>query len=105
LHLSGGHAAGLRHGTRGGAEVSSATFAAAEKLVQVNLTDAERTAAVTNWRNGMAALYERRVGPRKVALNPTLAPYSVWNPDLSGRLNASTHDRFIRSAPDPGHCE
>jgi len=85
-----------------GPEVSSATFAAAEKLVQVNLTDAERTAAVTNWRNGMAALYERRVGPRKVALNPTLAPYSVWNPDLSGRLNASTHDRFIRSARDPG---
>jgi hypothetical protein len=42
-----------------GPEVDPATFAAAEKLVQVELTGAERAQAAQNWRNSMAALYER----------------------------------------------
>jgi hypothetical protein len=52
-----------------GPEVDSATFAAAEKLVQVDLTEADRAMAAASWRNSMAALYERRVGPRKVKLS------------------------------------
>ena len=58
-----------------GPEVNSATFAAAEKLVQVDLTDEDRAMAAASWRNSMAALYERRVGPRKVKLSTTLAPF------------------------------
>ena len=51
-----------------GPEVSPATFAEAEKLVRVEMTAADRAQAAGNWRKSMAALYERRTGPRKVAL-------------------------------------
>ncbi|HVH89319.1 MAG TPA: hypothetical protein VM912_21565, partial [Terriglobales bacterium] len=46
-----------------GPEVSPATFAEAEKLVQVQFTAAERGQAAGNWRSAMAPLYERRTGP------------------------------------------
>ena len=59
-----------------GPDVSPLTFAEAEKLVQVELSDAERKEAVVSWRSAMAPLYERRVGPRKVALEAELAPWS-----------------------------
>jgi len=85
-----------------GPEVDSATFMAAEKLVQVELTEAERAIAAGSWRNSMATLYERRVGPRKVALPPTLAPFSTWNPVLPGHGIVPQKDRFIRSDRDPG---
>src|SRR5580658_184124 len=67
-----------------GPEVSAATFAEAERLLQVQLSDQERKQAAGNWRESMAALYERRTGPRKVALGDTLAPYSHVNPVLPG---------------------
>src|SRR5579863_1109304 len=67
-----------------GPEVSAATFAEAEKLVQVQMTDSEREQAAGNWRSAMAPLCERRTGPRKLELEPTLAPYSLWNPVLPG---------------------
>lgn len=63
-----------------GPEVSVATFAEAEKLVQVSLTDGERAMAAGSWRRTMASLYERRTGPRRLALEDTLAPASVWKP-------------------------
>jgi Asp-tRNA(Asn)/Glu-tRNA(Gln) amidotransferase A subunit family amidase len=85
-----------------GPEVASATFAEAEKLVQVGLTAAERAEAASNWRNSMAALYERRTGPRKVRLAETLAPYSLVNPVLPGHGPLPQADRFVRSARDPG---
>jgi len=85
-----------------GPEVSSTTFVEAEKLVQVELTVDERNVAAKSWRANLAALYERRTGPRKVALESTLAPYSQWNPVLPGRPNGPTRDRFIRSNADPG---
>jgi Asp-tRNA(Asn)/Glu-tRNA(Gln) amidotransferase A subunit family amidase len=86
-----------------GPEVDAATFAAAEKLVQVELTSAERGQAAQNWRNGMATLCERRTGPRKVALGPQLAPYSMCNPILpGGRHPHAARNRFVRSARDPG---
>ena len=63
-----------------GPEVSPATFAEAEKLVQFELTDGERSMAATSWRKTMASLYERRIGPRKLALETTVAPATQWHP-------------------------
>ena len=57
-----------------GPDVTPATFVEAEKLVQVQLTDSERAQAAQNWRHSMAALYERRTGPRKIPLDAALAP-------------------------------
>jgi Asp-tRNA(Asn)/Glu-tRNA(Gln) amidotransferase A subunit family amidase len=85
-----------------GPVVSAATFAEAEKLVQVELTAPERTQAAENWRNSIAAIYERRTGPRKVPLDATLAPYSLWNPVLPGHGAVPQRDRFVRSERDPG---
>src|SRR5579862_1622059 len=84
-----------------GPEVSEETFAQAEKLVQFGLTDSERAQAAASWRRTMASLYERRTGPKKLALESNLAPATVWNPALPG-LRAPAQDRFIRSQPDPG---
>ncbi len=80
-----------------GPEVTAATFAEAQKLVQIELTEAERSQAAGNWRESMAALYERRTGPRKVALSETLAPYSLWNPVLPGHHPQASPDHFVRS--------
>jgi len=85
-----------------GPEVSTNTFAEAEKLVQAELTTADRVMAASSWRQTMAALYERRSGPRKVTLESTLAPYSQWNPVLPGRSSGPTRDSFIRSKAAPG---
>jgi Asp-tRNA(Asn)/Glu-tRNA(Gln) amidotransferase A subunit family amidase len=85
-----------------GPEVSAANFAAAEKLVQVEMNERERTEAAENWRNSMAALYERRTGPRRVALDASVAPYSLWNPVLPGLTGLPERDRFVRSDRDPG---
>jgi Asp-tRNA(Asn)/Glu-tRNA(Gln) amidotransferase A subunit family amidase len=85
-----------------GPEVFTATFTEAGKLVQVELNPGDRAMAAASWRHTMAALYERRTGPRKVALESTLAPYSEWNPVLPGRSSGPARDRFIRSNADPG---
>jgi Asp-tRNA(Asn)/Glu-tRNA(Gln) amidotransferase A subunit family amidase len=85
-----------------GPEVSAVTFAEAGKLVQVELNAADRAIAAASWRQTMAALYERRTGPRKVALETTLAPYSQWNPVLPGRSSMPANNRFVRSNADPG---
>jgi Asp-tRNA(Asn)/Glu-tRNA(Gln) amidotransferase A subunit family amidase len=85
-----------------GPEVSPATFAEAEKLVQVPMTEKDRAQAAQNWRTSMAALYERRTGPRKVKLGSTLAPYSQWNPVLPAHKGTPGRDRFARSNIDPG---
>src|SRR5277367_435962 len=81
-----------------GPEVSSETFAEAEKLVRAELTAAERAQAAGNWRMSMAALYERRTGPKKVALEAGLAPATQWNPVLPGMKAGPRRDRFVRSA-------
>jgi len=86
-----------------GPEVSATTFADAEKLAQVTMTDSERTMAVGSWRTAMAPMLERRTGPRKVPLEPELAPASVWDPaSLPGITVGVQRDRFIRSNADPG---
>jgi Asp-tRNA(Asn)/Glu-tRNA(Gln) amidotransferase A subunit family amidase len=85
-----------------GPAVSPTTFAEAEKLVQVQMSDAERRMAADTWRRSMAAMLERRTGPRKMPLEPTLAPATQWNPTLPGASPAPAHDAFVRSTIDPG---
>src|SRR5579863_297057 len=80
-----------------GPEVSVTTFAEAEKLVQFPLTDSERAISAASWRKTLASLYERRVGPRKLALEDTLAPATTWNPMLRGMKPVTEQDRFVRS--------
>ena len=80
-----------------GPEVSTTTFAEAEKLVQFPLTDSERAMAAASWRKTLASVYERRNGPRKLALEDTLAPAAVWDPMLPGLKSVAQHDRFVRS--------
>ena len=57
-----------------GPPVTPSTFAEAEKLAQVTMTASEREMAAASWRQSMAPLLERRVGPRKVALEAQVAP-------------------------------
>ena len=85
-----------------GPEVTVSTFAEAEKLVQVPMSNAERVMAAASWRKTMAGLYERRTGPRKLALEPTLAPASRWDPVLPGQKTLPQRDRFTRSDANPG---
>ncbi|MGA3042770.1 MAG: amidase [Bryobacteraceae bacterium] len=85
-----------------GPEVSPIAFAEAEKLMQVEMTAAERAVAAGSWRTTMASLYERRTGPRKVALEAALAPGTRWDPVLPGHTEGPVHDRFIRTNSDPG---
>src|SRR3954468_5931983 len=80
-----------------GPPVSASTFAEAEKLVQFKLSPSHRSQAAGNWRKSMAALYERRVGPRKVAIEAAVAPYSQWNPVLPGQRVVPQGDEFIWS--------
>jgi len=80
-----------------GPEVSETTFAEAGKLVQFEMTSAERAIAAGSWRKTMAAVYERRTGPRKVVLETTVAPASGWNPVLPGQKAGPQHKRFERS--------
>jgi len=85
-----------------GPEVSTATFAEAQKLVQIELTESERAVAAASWRANLASLYERRTGPRKIALEPGLSPATRWNPMLPGIKSLPERDQFIRSKSDPG---
>jgi Asp-tRNA(Asn)/Glu-tRNA(Gln) amidotransferase A subunit family amidase len=81
-----------------GPEVTPATFAEAEKLVQFPLTEKDRAQAAGNWRSAMAPLYERRTGPRKVEIPSTIAPYSTVNSILPGQSSGPTTNQFIRTA-------
>jgi Asp-tRNA(Asn)/Glu-tRNA(Gln) amidotransferase A subunit family amidase len=85
-----------------GPEVSTSTFAEAEKLTQVTMTDAQRRMAADSWRTSMAALLERRTGPRKVPLEYGYHPATTWNPAFGGQFTGPDHDRFVRSTDDAG---
>ena len=85
-----------------GPGISPTTIAEAEKLVRVEMTPADRAQAAGNWPQAMAPVYERRTGPRKVALAPELQPATVWNPMLPGMKQGPTRDAFVRTPIDPG---
>jgi Asp-tRNA(Asn)/Glu-tRNA(Gln) amidotransferase A subunit family amidase len=84
-----------------GPPVSTSTFVEAEKLVQVEMTPAERDMAAGSWRRTLASLYERRTGPKKFALDASVAPATRWDPVLPGLPPGPDRDRFVRTAPDP----
>src|SRR3984893_14721040 len=85
-----------------GPQVSVNTFTEAEKLVQIELTKPQLEMAASSWRGNLASVYERRTGPHKLDLPPSVAPYSSWNPVLPGRKVGPERDQFIRSKSDPG---
>jgi Asp-tRNA(Asn)/Glu-tRNA(Gln) amidotransferase A subunit family amidase len=99
-----------------GPEVSTTTFAEAEKLVQFEMNPDERSVAAASWRKTMAAVYERRTGPRKLVIENTIAPATQWNPALPGMKVGpagrepvpktyevlTERDRFVSSQIDPG---
>jgi hypothetical protein len=85
-----------------GPEVTPTTFAEAEKLLQVSMVPAEREMAALSWRRTLASVYERRNGPRKVAIESTIAPATQWNPVMAGMTAGPDRDRFVRSDGDPG---
>src|ERR1700689_595116 len=85
-----------------GPPVSTATFAEAEKLVQVEMTPAEREMAAGSWRRTLASLYERRTGPGKFPLDPSVAPATRWDPVLPNLKAGPDRDRFVRTRTDPG---
>jgi Asp-tRNA(Asn)/Glu-tRNA(Gln) amidotransferase A subunit family amidase len=83
-------------GPASGPAVSSSTFAEAEKLAQVTMSGADREIAAASWRRSMAPLLERRMGPRKVALDADVAPATRWNPMLNGEAPPAG-DVFVRT--------
>ena len=83
-----------------GSDVSAATFAAAEKLVEVTLTERDRVQAAANWRVTMAPLYERRTGSRRVGLEDSLAPASRWDPRVPGQPSVELKPQFVRRSVD-----
>ncbi len=85
-----------------GPEVTPRTFAEAEKLMQVSMGAPEREMASEAWGRSMAAMLERRTGPRTLAIGPEISPAHVWNPVLPGVSVPDLEDRFIRSDVDPG---
>lgn len=84
-----------------GPAVTASTFAEAEKLTQFPLTDAERAMAAASWPRTLASVYERRTGPRKLALEAALAPATRWDPLLPGLTSAPSRDKFVRSSVPP----
>jgi Asp-tRNA(Asn)/Glu-tRNA(Gln) amidotransferase A subunit family amidase len=91
-------------GPGAGPPVSPKTFAEAEKLAQVHMTDVERKVAANSWRTAMASLMERRTGPRKIHLEDSVGvqPASRWNPTTIGKDANPPRDRFVRHNTDPG---
>jgi len=85
-----------------GPEVTPATFAEAEKLLQVTLTPAERDMASASWRRTLASVYERRTGPRKLGIEAAIPPAGQWHPVLPGMEAGPSRDRFVRSFTQAG---
>src|SRR4051812_13908467 len=81
-----------------GPAVSASTFEEAEKLAQGTLTPPEREMAAASWRQSMAPLLERRVGPRKIAIDASVSPATQWNPAFVAGSTGPARDRFVRSA-------
>jgi Asp-tRNA(Asn)/Glu-tRNA(Gln) amidotransferase A subunit family amidase len=97
-----GAAPAFNTGAGSGPGVTPLTFAEAEKLVQVGMSEAHRAQAAASWRTAMAGTMERRVGPRRITLEDGLAPATVWNPELPGHAVGPAQDRFEPAAVDAG---
>jgi Asp-tRNA(Asn)/Glu-tRNA(Gln) amidotransferase A subunit family amidase len=78
--------------------VSAATFSEAEKLVQIEMTAKDLAQAAENWQESLAGVYERRTGPKKLAIEDTVAPATTWNPTLPGTATGPAKDLFVASS-------
>ncbi len=85
-----------------GPKVSSETFVEAEKLVQLEMPTAHIQQAAESWPYTLANVYERRTGPRKLAIESNIAPWSRYICVLPGAQAGPAQDRFVRSNADPG---
>ena len=85
-----------------GPEISTATVAEAQKLARVELTAAEQAQLARSWRQSMASTMERRTGPRKVALEASVAPGTRWDPMLPNLPPGPNGERFVPANVDPG---
>ena len=85
-----------------GPKVSSETFVEAEKLVQIEMPSAHIQQAADSWPYTLANVYERRTGPRKLAIESNIAPWSRYICVLPGTQAGPAQDRFVRSNADPG---
>jgi Asp-tRNA(Asn)/Glu-tRNA(Gln) amidotransferase A subunit family amidase len=74
--------------------VTAQTFVEAARLVQVEMTPRDLAQAAGNWQQSLASVYERRTGPRKLHIEETIAPATVWNPTLPGTSSGPAQDRF-----------
>ena len=81
-----------------GPVVTADDFAHAEKLVQFEMTPSEREQAAGNWRMQMAPNYELRTGPRKLDLEPSLSPATLWNPAIPGVKVNNILGNFVPSS-------
>ena len=88
---------------RWGRRCSAATFAEAEKLVQVEMTPAgsRRGGGELADADG-SAVHERRTGPKKLAIGEDVAPATLWNPMLPGLKSYPAANVFVRSAGQGG---
>jgi Asp-tRNA(Asn)/Glu-tRNA(Gln) amidotransferase A subunit family amidase len=80
-----------------GPPVFASTFEEAEKLARVTMTSSERQIAASSWPRSMAPLLERRTGPRKISIEPDVAPATRWNPGLEVGYAVPTSIKFVRS--------
>jgi Asp-tRNA(Asn)/Glu-tRNA(Gln) amidotransferase A subunit family amidase len=85
-----------------GPKILPETVAQAQKLVRVEMTAAEQSQLARSWRQSVASTMERRTGPRKVALETTLAPGTRWDPMLPNLPPGPSRDRFVPANVDPG---
>ena len=83
-----------------GPPVSASTFEEAEKLARVTMTSSERQIAASSWPRSMAPLLERRTGPRKISIEPEVAPATRWNPALEVGSATPISTTFVRSASE-----
>jgi len=84
-----------------GPKVSAETFVEAGKLVQVEMTPKDRAQAAGNWQQAMAPVYERRVGPRKLAITDADVPATVWQPRTMRAATPDEHGTTAVEARDP----
>lgn len=89
--------------TATGPAVTPETFVEAEKLVQIEMTQKDLAQAAGNWQQSMASVYERRVGPRKLPIEETVAPATVWNPTLPGESTGPATDELIIDSANAPH--
>src|SRR5579871_3466614 len=85
-----------------GPAITPSTFAEAEKLAWVSMTDPQRQVAASSWRGTLAPYLERRTGPRKVAIEPQHLPAMVWYPSAIAGTTGPTRDDFaLAASPTP----